>query len=136
MSEVILSKVESIQRCIQRARQEYIAAGDTFSSDYTRQDAAILNITRACEQTIDLANHLVRQRKLGLPKSASHSFDLLAKQTIISRELATGLKKMIGFRNLAVHEYQDIEIDIVSSVITTSSNDLLEFTEKILSTIR
>ena len=55
---------------------------------------------------------------------------------IISRELAASLKRMIGFRNLAVHEYQDIEIDLVSSVITRSSDDLLKFTEQAISTVQ
>jgi hypothetical protein len=57
MNDVIINKIESIQRCIKRAREEYEKAGKSFYEDYTRQDAAILNITRACEQTIDLANH-------------------------------------------------------------------------------
>lgn len=135
MSEVALSKAESIQRCIQRARQELAAAGDNFASDYTRQDAAILNITRACEQAIDLANHLVRQYKLGLPKSAGNSFELLARQKLIPTALANRLKRMIGFRNMAVHEYQDINTDILVAVISHSSSDLLRFTEIVLTEV-
>jgi uncharacterized protein YutE (UPF0331/DUF86 family) len=131
MNDVIVNKVQSIQRCIKRAREEYAAAED-FSSDYTRQDAAILNITRACEQTIDLANHLVRKRKLGIPTDAGTSFDFLAKADIISKELALSLKKMIGFRNTAVHEYQDIKIPIVVEVINEKTDDLMRFTELML----
>lgn len=57
MNDAVINKVQSIQRCVQRAREEYQAAGEGFLSDYTRQDAAVLNITRACEQAIDLADH-------------------------------------------------------------------------------
>lgn len=134
MSEVVLAKTESIQRCIQRARQELAAAGDSFAGDFTRQDAAILNITRACEQAIDLANHMVRQYKLGLPKSAGNSFELLARQGLIPTELAARLKRMIGFRNMAVHEYQDINSEILAAVISHSSDDLLRLTEIALAT--
>ncbi len=67
MNDVVVNKVQSIQRCVLRAREEHRDAGGQFLGDYTRQDAAILNITRACEQAIDLANHLIRSEKLGIP---------------------------------------------------------------------
>jgi RecB family exonuclease len=63
MNDIIINKVQSIQRCIERAREEYSLAGDNFSNDYSRQDAAILNITRSCEQAIDLANHVIKRHK-------------------------------------------------------------------------
>lgn len=128
MNDVILNKTQSIQRCIQRARDEY-RTSDNFSSDITRQDAAILNITRGCEQAIDLANHVIRSRKLGIPADSGSSFDLLASSGIISEHLASKLRKMIGFRNIAVHEYQRIEISIVEKIITETLDDLLKFSE-------
>jgi len=135
MNEVVLAKSESIQRCIQRARQELEAARDNFANDFTRQDAAILNITRACEQSIDLSNHIVRKRKLGLPKSAGNTFELLARSGLIPTELAGRLKGMVGFRIIAVHEYQDINIEILISIIAKGSDDLLRFTEIALSAL-
>lgn len=136
MTEVVLAKTESIQRCVQRARQELEAAGTNFALDFTRQDAAILNLTRACEQSIDLANHLIRQRKLGLPKSAGNSFELLGRAQVIPLNLAEKLKRMVGFRNMAVHEYQDLNIEMLKSLISTSSSDLLLFTQIILGTLK
>lgn len=136
MTEVVLAKTESIQRCVQRARQELEAAGTNFALDFTRQDAAILNLTRACEQSIDLANHLIRQRKLGLPKSAGNSFELLGRAQVIPLDLAEKLKRMVGFRNMAVHEYQDLNIEMLKSLISTSSSDLLLFTQIILGTLK
>lgn len=129
MNDIIVGKSQSIQKCIARARQELTAAGDGFASDYTRQDAAVLNITRACEQAIDLANHLIKKLKLGVPSDSGGSFDLLNQDNIISGKLAQSLKKMIGFRNIAVHEYQEINIDVVISVIREDSQDLVTFTE-------
>ncbi len=135
MNDVILQKTQSIQRCIQRARYEYRTA-DNFSSDITRQDAAILNITRGCEQAIDLANHVVRSRKLGIPADSGSSFDFLAGAGIIPESLASKLRKMIGFRNIAVHEYQRIDISAVEKVITESLDDLLKFSEIMLEEAR
>lgn len=132
MNDIAINKAQSIQRCVFRARQEYSAAGDSFETDYTRQDAAMLNVTRACEQAIDLANHLVKNEKLGVPTDSSESFSLLARGGIIPVGLSRRLQKMIGFRNTAIHEYQDLDIAIVRTVITRGTEDLLEFSRLIL----
>ncbi len=132
MNDVLINKIKSIHRCIERVEEEYKAAGNNFHKDYTRQDAAILNIMRACEQSIDIANHIIKTRKLGIPSDSSESFDLLAQRAIISDNLSENLKKMIHFRNIVVHQYQKVNIDIVKSVIEKNLKDLLIFTENIM----
>ena len=129
MNDVVVNKVQSIQRCVLRAREEYRNAGGQFLSDYTRQDAAILNITRACEQAIDLANHLIRSEKLGIPTDSGESFGLLVKAGILSAGLADKLKKMVGFRNTVIHEYQAVDMHIVEAVIKSGLDELLAFAQ-------
>ena len=129
MSEIHLAKAASIQRSVARARQECAAAGERLSEDLTRQDAAVLNVLRACETAIDLANALVRERQLGIPQSNRDSFRLLADAAVISRELAERLQKMVGFRNVAVHRYRDLDVAVLVSVIRNDLEDLLRFAE-------
>lgn len=129
MNDVVVNKVQSIQRCVLRAREEHQAAGGHFLEDYTRQDAAILNITRACEQAIDLANHLIRSERLGIPTDSAESFGLLVKAGILSTELAEKLKKMVGFRNTVILEYQVVDVNIVEAVIKSGLVDLLAFAQ-------
>jgi uncharacterized protein YutE (UPF0331/DUF86 family) len=131
IDDIVINKIQSIQRCIQRAREEYHKADD-FANDFSRQDAAILNITRACEQAIDLANHILKQYKLGIPNSSSDSFALLASQSIINNVLFEKLRRIIGFRNIAVHQYQALQLQIIQSIITTGLDDLLVFTDNII----
>jgi uncharacterized protein YutE (UPF0331/DUF86 family) len=132
MNDVTVNKITSIQRCIKRAREEYTAAQNNFENEYTHQDAAILNITRACEQSIDLANHIIKIKKLGIPTDSSESFDLLYNGGIITGKLREALKKMVGFRNTIIHEYQEIDINIVINIIKKNLEDLLQFTDTIM----
>ena len=134
MNDILINKVQSIQRCVARAREEYHLANGHFNQNYSHQDAAILNMTRACEQCIDLGSHIIRTRKMGIPNESKDVFRLLATKKIISLPLADKLQKMIGFRNMVVHEYQRINIDIVIAVIETGLDDLIEFCDIILST--
>lgn len=130
--DVVLNKAATIERCICRAREEYAAAGDGFASNFSRQDAAVLNIQRACEAALDMGHHLVRRQKLGVPQSARQVFDLLARAGWIDDALAESLKKMVGFRNIAVHDYQTLLLPITVSIITLTLDDFLQFTSSVL----
>jgi uncharacterized protein YutE (UPF0331/DUF86 family) len=84
MNPLIFAKIASIERSVARAREEFAAGGTEFARDFTRQDAAILNILRACELAIDVANIVIRQRGLGVPQSSRDSFKLLADAALIT----------------------------------------------------
>lgn len=132
VDDVLLNKAATIERCVARARQEYAAAGDAFVTDFTRQDAAILNVQRACEAALDMGHHLIRRHRLGLPQSARDVFDLLAAAHWIDATLADALKKMVGFRNIAVHDYQRLVVPIAISVITHHLDEFLQFSAAVL----
>ena len=130
--DVLLNKAATIERCIARAREEYAAAGNGFATDFTRQDAAVLNIQRACEAALDMAHHLIRRNRLGLPQSARQVFDVLAQAGWIDPGLAEALKKMVGLRNIALHDDQTLMLPITVSVITGHLDEFLQFTAALL----
>jgi uncharacterized protein YutE (UPF0331/DUF86 family) len=130
--EVLLNKSATIERCVGRARDEYAKDPDTFEEDLTRQDAAILNLQRACEATIDAGNRIIRLRGLGLPQSARDVFDILAREGLIEPALATAMKQMTGFRNIAVHDYQAVQIPIVIAIIQKHTGELLDYATRLV----
>lgn len=78
MDDVVLGKVEIVERSVRRIRLVHAGDPDAFRNDLTRQESMLLNLQRACEATIDLAMHLVRVDRLGIPKASRDAFDLLA----------------------------------------------------------
>jgi len=130
--DVLINKAATIERCVARAREEYAADPDGFAQDYTRQDAAILNIQRACEAALDMGQHLIRRERLGVPQSARDVFALLAQGGWIDAELADFLKRMVGFRNIAVHDYQSLQLPITVSIIRNHLDDFLTYSRTLL----
>jgi len=130
--DVLLKKAAIVERSVGRAREEYAAAGAAFATDFTRQDAAVMNIQRACEAAVDMANHIVRRDRLGVVSSARESFDTLVSAGFITQELAEAMKRMVGFRNLAVHDYQRLLLAVAERVIQRDLDDLLAFTEVVV----
>ncbi|HUV40993.1 MAG TPA: DUF86 domain-containing protein [Sedimentisphaerales bacterium] len=133
MNDIVLNKKESIERCVRQIRLYYSMPGETgFEEDYLKQDAIAINLQRACEQAIDLANYTIRSRKLGLPKESKESFRLLADNKIIPRRLCDGLERMVGFRNVLVHQYQELDIKLMVEVINNHLDEFIDFTNHIM----
>lgn len=130
--DVLINKAATIERCVARAREEYAAAGAGFASNFTRQDAAVLNIQRACEAALDMGQHLVRRERLGVPQSARDVFALMAQAGWIAVPLAEALKAMVGYRNIAVHDYQHLLLPITVKVITGHLDEFLQFSAAVL----
>jgi uncharacterized protein YutE (UPF0331/DUF86 family) len=130
--DVLLNKAATIERCVARAREEYAANPAGFATDFTRQDAAILNIQRACEAALDMGQHLIRRERLGVPQSARDVFALLSRGGWIDAALAEGLKRMVGFRNIAVHDYQALQLAITVRIIELHLDEFLQYSRALL----
>ncbi|MGF7397568.1 type VII toxin-antitoxin system HepT family RNase toxin [Thermoanaerobacterium thermosaccharolyticum] len=131
MSDVVINKTEIIERCINRIKEEY--EGNPMNlKNYTKQDSILLNIQRACEACIDLAMHVVAEKSFGIPQNSRDAFELLRKNSVIDDALEKKLKSMVGFRNIAVHNYQLIDLKVVQDLIENGLNDLIVFSRIIL----
>ncbi|WP_214844462.1 DUF86 domain-containing protein [Exiguobacterium sp. s150] len=131
MNDVILNKVTTIERCIKRVHEVY-EGNPEHLHDFTKQDSIILNIQRACEASIDIAMYLVSQKKLGVPKASRDGFIMLADAGIIDHDLAKTLINMVGFRNVAVHDYQALQLNILEAILEKHIDDFKAFTKIIL----
>ncbi|MEZ9597042.1 DUF86 domain-containing protein [Shewanella sp. 10N.261.52.F9] len=130
MNDILINKIATIKRCLKRINDVY-GDGTAFKQDFTLQDSVILNLQRSCQACIDIANHLNRQHQYGIPQSSRDSLTLLAQNNVLNEELADNLKKMVGLRNIAVHDYQELNLDIVIHVIKHHLSDFEDFIEVI-----
>lgn len=128
MNEVVLNKKVSIERCLEQISKYYaLDRGLPFEQDFLKQDAIAMNLQRACELSIDIANHLIKIRKLGLPQDSRDSFELLQRAGLIDERMMHNLQAMVGFRNILVHEYRKLDLNIMMKIIESHMRDLLDF---------
>lgn len=125
--DVLLNKVAAIERCVQRIDEEYRGHEAELETNLTKQESILLNLQRACESSIDLAMHVVRVRHLGLPQESREAFTLLNQAGLLDATLTKRLQAMVGFRNVAVHNYQKLSLEIVNAILTNHVNDFRVF---------
>jgi uncharacterized protein YutE (UPF0331/DUF86 family) len=117
-----MQKVASIDRCL-RAVHDYVAGDLGRLREPIVLDAVVLNLQRACEQAIDAACREVSRRGLGVPADSADAFTLLERERVLSQPVADRMRRMVGFRNIAVHEYRRLDPEVVRTVVEQRLDD-------------
>jgi len=89
----------------------------------TRQDAVNFNLQRACVASIDLARHWIRRGELGLPPGSRQAFAMLTEASVLDSEISTRMHAIVGFHNIAVHDYQALNLKIVRAIVDYRLDD-------------
>lgn len=114
--DVVMQKLASIDRCL-RSIGDYVAGDLERLREPIVLDAVVLNLQRACEQAIDAACREVSRRGLGVPADSADAFTLLERERVLSQLVADRMRRMVGFRNIAVHEYRRLDPEVVRTVV-------------------
>jgi uncharacterized protein YutE (UPF0331/DUF86 family) len=129
--DVILNKVAIIERCLLRIHEVY--ANDTRNlHDFTKQDSIVLNIQRGCEAAIDLAMHLISSQHWGIPQKSREAFEILHKNHVIDENTMNQMQAMVGFRNIAVHDYQTLNLEVLEGIVKHHLVDFKQYTKALL----
>jgi uncharacterized protein YutE (UPF0331/DUF86 family) len=111
--EVVEQKLEFLRRCLRRIETKCPTDAATLAMDLDLQDIVALNLSRAVQICVDIGAHLIAGMEVPPPDTMGQTFDLLAQAGVLDKELASNLKKAVGFRNIAVHNYESINWSIV-----------------------
>jgi len=122
---VTLNKAAIIERSLRRMQQEYRANPELDNDSHI--DALTLNVMRACQAAIGLAMHVVASRRLGMPQSSADAFRLLHAAKFIDSDTYKAMVAMTGFRNIAIHEYQQMDMSILHEIARRRWTSLVEY---------
>lgn len=130
--EVIEQKLESLRRCIQRIRDKCPASAEILAADLDSQDILALNLSRAVQLCVDIGAHIVAGENTSPPGTMGQTFEVLSELGVISPELAGRMKNAVGFRNIAVHNYEAINWQIVHAIATRHLGDFSDFARSVI----
>ena len=129
--EVIEQKLESLRRCLIRISEKCPETPGALATNPDAQDIVALNLTRAVQLCVDIGAHLIAGAETPPPETMGSAFDVLADLEYITPALAARLKKAVGFRNIAVHNYQTIDWEIVHAIATRNVSDFSDFAQAV-----
>jgi uncharacterized protein YutE (UPF0331/DUF86 family) len=129
---ILLTKLDSLQRCLGRVAVKTPPSVEVLQKDLDLQDIIALNLERAVQVCVDIAAHVVAKFNTPAPATMAESFDRLQELGVIADETALRMKNAVGFRNISVHEYQKIDWLIVYRIITEHLDDFKDFARQVL----
>jgi len=133
MDKIVLEKkIDSILRCLNRIEERLPKTETKFFNDYDAQDVVILNLTRAVQLSVDIATHILATTQLASPSTMADAFVNLERTQIITAEITDKMKRAVGYRNVAVHCYDDINLSITYEIAQKHLGDFKQFIQQIL----
>jgi len=132
---VVEQKIESLRKCLLRVEQRCPNSLEDLLRDIDAQDVLVLNLSRAVQLCVDISLHILSGRDQPVPETMGQAFTELAAEGIINNELSEKMRKAVGFRNIAIHNYEEINWAIVYAIAKEKRIDFKQFAKQILSAI-
>jgi uncharacterized protein YutE (UPF0331/DUF86 family) len=129
--QVIDQKLESLRRCLVRIQDKFPVHASDLQTNFDLQDIIALNLSRAVQLTVDIGSHIISTMNMPAPETMGQTFEILAQQKVLPASVADQLKKSVGFRNIAVHNYEAINWLIVHSIVREHLQDFTEFAKAV-----
>ena len=129
--QVIDQKLESLRRCLLRIQEKFPANAAELQSNFDLQDIIALNLSRAVQLTVDIGSHIISTMNMPAPETMGQTFEILAQQNVLPANVADQLKKSVGFRNIAVHNYEAINWKIVHTIVDEHLEDFTSFAKAV-----
>ena len=130
-TDVVLSKLSIINNCLKTI--ETVTGNQANKLDEMMiQDVFVLNLQRAVQACIDIANYIIAQKGWRLPATYRESFNTLHENKVINKKLSSQMIKMVGFRNIAVHDYQTLDIVVLKGILEHNVDDFKTFRKAIV----
>jgi len=133
---VLAEKLESLRRSIQRIEDKKPGNVDQLKQNIDLQDILVLNLTRAVQLSVDIGSHIISHADHAAPQTMGNVFTILQEIGAISEPTGHRLKKAVGFRNVAIHQYEAINWEIVYAVCEHSIQDFRQFALEISHYVR
>ncbi len=127
----VLEKLNIINDSLLKLEELASLSIEQFMSDFRNYDSAKYNLIKAIEAMIDVGNHIIARRGLGIPKSFSETFEILGNNGIVSEDSVETYKAMARFRNRLVHFYYRVDDKEVYDILKNNLLDFENFIESI-----
>ena len=130
--DLILAKAGKVDSHLRRIREKKAVTLEEFLGDLDRQESILFNMQMAIQSCIDIAAHVISDEEMGVPGSTNEMFYMLQENSWLPPELTEKMVAAVSFRNLIVHEYDNVDLKRVYDIAQQDISDLEDFLKAIV----
>lgn len=128
---LLKAKIAHVYKSVEKLSRKASITLEGFKANSDIQDGIMHNLQLAIQGTIDIASHIISDEGWGVPNTLVGLYDVLRVHKVIDEKLTDIMKKMAGFRNIIIHEYDEIDLDKVYQILTSRLGDFDNFLKQI-----
>jgi uncharacterized protein YutE (UPF0331/DUF86 family) len=129
---IILRKISELDTYLQQIREFADISIPTYEKDWKVQRIVERTLQMMIETCADIANHIIADSGMRPPTSYADSFKVLFENGVIGKELFSIMEKMGKFRNIIVHQYEEVDAEIVAVILQKHLGEFTAFKGEIL----
>ena len=132
---MVLRKLSTIDEYLKQIREFSGVSIDEYKSDWKSQRIVERTLQMLIETCADIANHIISDRNMRIPTGYSDTFRVLLENNVIDENLFAVMEKMAKFRNIVVHQYEEVDAEIVIIILRKHLGDFVRFRDAILGSL-
>jgi uncharacterized protein YutE (UPF0331/DUF86 family) len=125
--DLILRKLADLEQYLVQVGEYRGLHVEAYRADWKTQRIVERTLQMAIEVCADVANHVIADRGLRVPATYAEAFEVLAEASLLSAKDRDAMIRMMGFRNIVVHEYARVDAEIVVRILREHLADLAGF---------
>ncbi len=131
-TQSVNDRLAFIQTTLQQLRSRQPLTLDTLKTDADKRGATLYELQTCIEAMSDIANHIIAATGLRKPQERGEAFTILAEAGILPQALAQELVEAVGMRNIVVHGYLNVVLDLVHQTLQSDLSYIEAFAKHII----
>ena len=133
---LVLRKMSELDRFLEQIGEYTSLDADAYRRDWKAQRIVERTLQMMIETCSDIAAHLIADRGFRTPDSYADTFRVLGEHAVLDERLASDMVLMAKFRNVVVHQYQEVDADIVVSILAGCLGDFGKFRDAVVAFLK
>ena len=133
---LLLRKLAELERNLEQIREYSNITIEQYSSDWKVQRIIERTLQIMIETCVDISGHIISDQGYRIPKSYAATFRILYEENILEKGLFEIMEKMTKFRNIVVHNYDEIDASIVVNILKGHLGDFLTYKNAIINILK
>lgn len=131
--QIVLRKISYLETYYLQIKDFSEISAEEYLSDWKTQRIVERTLQMMIETCVDITNHIISDVGMRIPGTYADTFKVLHENKIIDQELFSVMEKMAKFRNIVVHQYEEVDSGIVILILKKHLSDFQQFRDAILS---
>lgn len=132
---LVLRKFAEMEGYLDQLREFSNITQKEYAGDWKVQRIVERTFQIMIEICVDIANHIIADRRYRVPLSYADTFKVLHEEGVLDLELSTAIERMSKFRNILVHHYDKVDESIVVDILHSHLDDFLRYRDAVLAFI-